>query len=54
MYSLRIVHGSHDTIHTFKINFVIVFSVFNKINCIRPLNEIIYSNANIAQCQMPT
>ena len=41
MYCSRTVHGSHDTIHTFKNYFAIVFSVFsfskNKFNPNRPL-----------------
>ena len=35
MYCLRTVHGTHNTIHTFKNYFTILFSIFSKISCIQ-------------------
>ena len=53
-----IKNGSHCIIHTFKNYFTIMFSIFNKINCIQtdPNSQIIYQgNASpaLAVCDKP-
>ena len=42
--NIYIKNGSHGTIHIFKNYFAIVFSVFNKINCIQMNPKYLTSN----------